>query len=201
MDAPGTLEQPRGILTNMGFSPLRRSPGAERVPLLRFADAYPVSEFRVRRDLELHGLPGEQLLPFEGTAFTTTWTLQLSATANPVGLGRVTEVFLTFDLQAAYDATATGTAPAAAPVSRSLFVSALSVDTAGLASLRTPPPSAKLSFALDKLPLPQHGKVTHLAVLLPGVDGGTFNAKLRVGTTTRAFKRLRTGSRCRISAC
>ncbi|BCL13086.1 Tc toxin subunit A-related protein [Micromonospora sagamiensis] len=187
VEAPGTVERPRGILTNMGFSLLRRSPAAERVPLLRFADAYPVSEFRVRRDLELHGLPGEQLLPFEGTAFTTTWTLELPPGVNPVGLGRVTDVLFTFDLRASYAAKRTDTALAPAPASRSQFVSALSVDTDGLASLRTPPPTTKLRFALDKLPLPQGGRVTNLAVILPGVDGGTFNARLRVGTTTTAF--------------
>lgn len=186
VDAPGTAERPRGILTNMGFSLLRRSPTAERVPLLRFADAYPVSDFRNRRDLELHGLPGEQLLPFEGTAFTTTWTLELPPGADPVGLSRVSDVLLTFDLQAAYDATQfeRDTAAAPAPASRSLFVSALSVNTAALSAMRKPPPTAKLTFALNKLPLPPNGKVTNLAVLLPGVDGGTFTARLRFGTAS-----------------
>ncbi|MER5217872.1 hypothetical protein ABT063_47075 [Streptomyces sp. NPDC002838] len=184
VDAPGTTERPRGIHTNMGSSLLRRSPAAERVPLLRFADAYPVSDFRSRRDLELHGLPGEQLLPFEGTAFTTTWTLELPLSANSVGLGRVTDVLLVFDLQAAYDAgrPERDTVAAAAPASRSLFVSTLSVNTAALSAMRKPPPTAKLSFALNKLPLPPNGKVTNLAVLLPGVDGGTFTARLRFGT-------------------
>ncbi|MFD9369433.1 hypothetical protein ACFWA6_17300 [Streptomyces sp. NPDC060020] len=186
VDVPGTTERPRGILTNMGFSLLRRSPSAPRVPLLRFADAYPVSDFRSRRDLELFGLPGEQLLPFEGTAFTTTWTLELPPGTSPVGLDRVTDVLLTFDLQAAYDAgpadSDTLAAPSATTVSRSLFVSALSVNTTGLGSLRTPPPTAKLSFALNKLPLPPTGKITNLAVVLPGVTGGTFTAKLRFGT-------------------
>jgi hypothetical protein len=192
VDVPGTTVRPRGILTNMGFSLLRRSRASERVPLLRFADAYPVSDFRSRRDLELHGLPGEQLLPFEGTAFTTTWALELPLAVNPVGLGRVTDVLLTFDLQAAYDAsltdTDTATIPAPAPSSRSLFISALSVDTKGLDELRDPPPTTKLHFALNRLPLPHDGKVTNLAVILPGVDGGQFNAKLRVGNTTTSFQ-------------
>ncbi|MFG2974487.1 hypothetical protein ACGFYY_16030 [Streptomyces sp. NPDC048331] len=186
VDVPGTTERPRGILTNMGFSLLRRSPSAPRVPLLRFADAYPVSDFRSRRDLELFGLPGEQLLPFEGTAFTTTWTLVLPPGTSPVGLDRVTDVLLTFDMQAAYDPAPadsdTLAAPSATTVSRSLFVSALSVNIAGLASLRTAPPTAKLSFALNKLPLPPTGKITNLAVVLPGVTGGNFSAKLRFGT-------------------
>ncbi|MBD9734154.1 hypothetical protein IGX29_20545 [Streptomyces sp. H28] len=188
VEAPGSAQRPRGILTNMGFSLLRRSPTAERVPLLRFADAHPVSDFRIRHDQGVHGLPGEQLLPFEGAAFTTTWTLELPSGADPVALTRVTDVLLTFDLQAAYDARqperdlpASATdAPSAA--SRSLFVSALSVSTAALTAARKPPPTAKLTFALDRLPLPPHGKVTNLAVLLPGVDGGTFPARLRFGS-------------------
>ena len=98
VDTPGTVVPARGILTNSGFSLLRRASGAARVPLLRFADAYPVSEFRLRSDLALYGLPGEQLLPFEGAAFTTTWTLELPEAANPVGLHRVTDVRITFDL-------------------------------------------------------------------------------------------------------
>ncbi|RJG15630.1 hypothetical protein [Paenibacillus thiaminolyticus] len=105
-----------------------------------------------------------------------------------MGLCRVTDVLLTFDLQAYYDAGRTDNAPAPAPASRSLFVSALSVDTDGLSTLRNPPPTAKVSFALNKLPLPGHGKVTNLAVLLPGVDGGKFDAKLRIGTAVTTFQ-------------
>jgi hypothetical protein len=51
VDAPGTAAPARGILSNSGFSLLRREPAAPRVPLLRFADAYPISEFRLRTDM------------------------------------------------------------------------------------------------------------------------------------------------------
>ncbi|MFE1810720.1 hypothetical protein [Streptomyces sp. NPDC059533] len=187
VDVPGTTQRPRGILTNMGFSLLRRSPSAPRVPLLRYADAYPVSDFRSRRDLELFGLPGEQLLPFEGTAFTTTWNLALPAGTSPVGLDRVADVLLTFDMQAAYDGGPAGPGVAAAPsttkVSRSLLVSALSVNITGLPSLRTPGQFAKLTFPLNKLPLPAGGTVTNLAVVLPGVVGGSITGKLRFGNS------------------
>ena len=157
VETPGTVVRPRGILTNRGVSLLRRTPGGERVPLVRYADAYPVSEFRVRDDLELHGMPGEQLLPFEGSGFTTTWSLELPPSANPAGLGRVTDVVLTFDVQAGYDAGHADAAPPPAPASRSLFVSALSVDTNGLSTLRSQDPNAKVRFALDQLPLPAQG--------------------------------------------
>ncbi|CAI8762144.1 hypothetical protein EMIT07CA2_180093 [Brevibacillus sp. IT-7CA2] len=79
---------------------------------------------------------------------------------NPVGLGRVTDVLLTFDLQAAFDAERT--------------------DTAGLSSLWTPPPTAKLRFALNRLPLPLDGKVTNLAVFVPGVEDHVAKAFLKI---------------------
>lgn len=183
VDAPGTVVPPRGILTNSGFSLLRREPTAARVPLLRFPDAYPVSEFRLTRDAALHGLPGEQLLPFEGAAFTTTWTLALPAAVNPVGMHRVTDVRIVFDLQASYEVPAA--APAAQPQSssRSMFVSALAIDASGLGTLRDPAkPQASVRFDLDRLALPAHTQITNLAVLVPGVDGGTVNATLRFGS-------------------
>jgi hypothetical protein len=48
---------------------------------------------------------------------------------------------------------------------------ALSGNTPGLGSLRTNPPTAKLSFALNKLPLPPPGKVTNLAAELEITKG------------------------------
>lgn len=184
VDAPGTAVSARGILSNGGFSLLRREPGGSRVPLLRFADAYPVSEFRVRSDLALHGLPGEQLLPFEGAGFTTTWTLELPKEANPVGLHRVTDVRVTFDVHAAYDVPSTGPAAQPRPASRSMFVSALAIDASGLATLRKPGASAKLHLPQDRLALPPDGLITNLAVLLPGVIGGSFGATLHFGSDT-----------------
>ncbi len=182
VDTPGTVVPARGILTNSGFSLLRRASGAARVPLLRFADAYPVSEFRLRSDLALYGLPGEQLLPFEGAAFTTTWTLELPEAANPVGLHRVTDVRITFDLQAAYEVPAGAAGVQPQPASRSMFVSALAVDATGLATLRNAAkPKASVRFDLDQLALPPGAVITNLAVMLPGVVGGTVGAKLRFG--------------------
>ncbi|MCC6495975.1 MAG: hypothetical protein IT193_06910 [Propionibacteriaceae bacterium] len=190
VDAPGTVVQTRGMLTNSGFSLLRRAPGAQRVPLLRFADAYPISEFRLRSDLALYGMPGEQLLPFEGAGFTTTWTLELPQQANAVGLNRITDVRITFDVQAAYEVPASMAAPVAQPASRAVFVSALALDATGLATLRNAAkPEAKLVFDLHRLALPDGAVITNLAVLLPGVSGGSVAAKLRFGSgTARPFQ-------------
>ena len=184
VDAPGTAAPARGILTNSGFSLLRREPAAQRVPMLRFADAYPVSEFRLRTDMALHGLPGEHLLPFEGAAFTTTWTLELPKAANPVGLNRVTDVRITFDVQAAYEVPAAVAPPLPQPASRAVFVSALALDSTGLKTLsKATEPQGKIRFDLDRLALPVDAVITNLAVVVPGVVGGKFDAKLQFGGT------------------
>ncbi|MGB9927060.1 MAG: hypothetical protein ACPK85_01490 [Methanosarcina sp.] len=181
VNAPGTSVPVRGMLTNGGFSRLRREPAGTPVPLFRFADAYPVSEFRVRRDFELHGLPGERLLPFEGSGFATTWTLELPMSANATALSRVTDVRITFDVQATYAAKETTAGAVSSLSSRAVFVSALAIDTTGLATLRKPGVAAKVTLTLDKLALPTDGVITNVAVLLPGVEGGSFSAKLKFG--------------------
>jgi Tc toxin complex TcA C-terminal TcB-binding domain len=184
VDAPGTAVPARGILTNSGFSLLRRESTGPRVPLLRFADAYPVSEFRLRADMALHGLPGEHLLPFEGAGFTTTWTLELPKASNPVGLNRITDVRITFDVQGVYEVPPAAAALAPQPVSRAVFVSALAIDSTGLKTLRTATqPQGTITFGLDRLALPANAVITNLAVVLPGVDGGTFQGTLRFGGT------------------
>lgn len=190
VDAPGTPVPVRGILTNGGFSLLRREQAAPPVPLLRFADAYPISEFRLRSDMALHGMPGEHLLPFEGAGFTTTWTIELPKAANAIGLNRVTDVRIVFDLQAAYEASSALGPATPRPASRAVFVSALALDTTGLRSLRKAADlKSKIQFQLDRLALPVDAVITNLAVVLPGVDGGKFNATLQFGAAaTSSFQ-------------
>jgi hypothetical protein len=65
-----------------------------------------------------------------------------------------------------------------------MFVSALALDSTGLKTLRAASkPQGKLKFRLDKLALPADAVITNLAVLLPGVEGGTFRSTLRFGGT------------------
>lgn len=132
--------------------------------------------------MTLRGISGEQLLPFEGTAFTTTWTLEIPAAANAIGMNRVTDVRFDFDIDAAYEITEN--TPAAQPPasSRSMFVSALALDSTGLATLHdSAKPIGKVRFALDRLALPSGATLTNLAVLVPGVDSGTLLANLGFG--------------------
>ena len=180
VDAPGTAVATWGILTNGGFSLLRTAPDAAPVPLVRFADAYPISQHRVGGAYA--GQPGEQLLPFEGSGFTTTWSLRLPKGANAATLDRVTDVRLTFELRAAYDAQRSGAAAPTGSTSRSMFVSALAADAKGLATLRKPAATtAKLTFDLPSLAVPHDCTISNIALVLPGVEGGNMSAKLRLG--------------------
>ncbi len=52
------------------------------------------------------------------------------------------------------------------------------MDPKGLTTLRKSTGPAELAFALDRLAVPAGGVVTNLAVVLPGVSGGSFNATL-----------------------
>ena len=92
-------------------------------------------------------------------------------------------------MQAGYAADAAVAAALPAAASRAVFVSALAIDTTGLATLRKSGVAAKVSLSLDKLALPAGAVITNIAVLLPGVEGGNFSAELKFGSAApTAFK-------------
>ena len=69
---------------------------------VRFPDAKPLSEFSLRKDMAVFGMPDESLMTFEGSGFESFWGLQFPATANPFGLDSLLDVQMTFDLTAFY---------------------------------------------------------------------------------------------------
>jgi hypothetical protein len=89
-----------------------------------------------------------------------------------VGLNRVTDVRITFDVQAAYEVPASvAPPPLPQPASRAVFVSALALDSTGLKTLRkATEPQGKIRFDLDRLALPVDAMITNLAVVVPGVE-------------------------------
>jgi hypothetical protein len=183
----------RGILRNNGISVvnLLGADGTEQpATLVRSADALPVSEFRMRDDLAVHGLPDEALLLFEGSGMDTTWTLELPAAANPGGLGGIVDVLLTFDLRARYSPVLHDTHVSNAPttVERGLLLSAARLDPAGLANLQGPAGSSTITFPAGTLGLPQGEsgrRVTNLAVMFVGVRGPAFTASLKIAPSAR----------------
>jgi len=105
----------RGTLRNRGVSSVGLAgTDIERV-LVRFADALPISEFRMEDDMASFGLPNETLLQFEGSGFTTIWDVCLSDTAR--ALPELTDLLLTFDAFAFYDDTTFSGLPADTAVS------------------------------------------------------------------------------------
>jgi hypothetical protein len=147
----------------------------------------------MRSDRDLLDSPREQLLPFEGSGFTTTWTLELPKMGNATALNRVTDVRLTFDLQASYDPQQTAPPAMPAPGSRSLFVSALAIDSKGLASTAQTGNPAEIQYDLHKLALPTGAKITNLAVIAAGVDGGSFDSKITIGSDAPTSFKLEDG--------
>lgn len=188
VEAPGAAVTPRGMLTNRGLSFVRRSDGGPSFPLVRFEDALPVTEFRLRDDMDVYDMPGEQLMSFEGSGFSTAWELEFPAEANPEGVSRLADVLVTFDIRSSYTGRASKPA-VAGKASRSLFASALSLDTAGLGALRAAVGGGKVQFRLDQVALPgarQSPKITNAALLLAGIETGTLKAKVTLASGATA---------------
>jgi hypothetical protein len=74
----------RGLLKNRGFSSISRSNGESRT-ITRPPSASPISEFRLRDDMAVFELPGETLMPFEGSGIDSFWELEFPIISNPYG--------------------------------------------------------------------------------------------------------------------
>lgn len=97
-----TLSVPiKGVLKNEGFSRVSRSDGEMRV-LSRFTEVIPLSEFNLRSDMKVLGLPDDHLLTLEGSGIETFWNLEFPSITDPYGLDNLTDIVLTFDLLAQY---------------------------------------------------------------------------------------------------
>ena len=151
------------------------------VPLVRFADAYPISEHRVGGAFRRATRRAAAAL--RGFGLHHNVVAQASEEgqcrdAGP-GHGRPPHVRVAGGVR-----RAAGRRPRPRPFrgSRSMFASALAVDPKGLGTLRKPAPAtAKLSFDLPSLAVPRDCTISNIALVLPGVEGGNISAKLRVG--------------------
>jgi hypothetical protein len=174
---------PRGILRNLGASSVSREDGTAPKVLMRFADALPLSEFRLHQDLWVYGLPGETLLQFEGSGIETDWELEFPTAANAKGLRTLTDVLITCDMYASYSQALAAKAASAAPgpVARSIALAASMWDPKGLASLKAEVGPARIRFDLARLTLPsteQNRVVANLALLAIGSTERVYAARL-----------------------
>lgn len=142
----------RGLISNQGVSVVTRDKAGSAHTLVRFPDALPLSEFRMRDDMWVFGLPDETLLPFEGSGIETVWELMLSKVGNANGFEAMTDVFITFDMRASYSAFLEKQHIAALPNSanRSLLISGKAMNPGALPKFRKHGGKVTISFDLAK---------------------------------------------------
>ncbi len=146
------IQPHRGLLSNQGVSLVTRDQSGSAHTLVRYPDALPVSEFRMRDDMWVFDLPDETLLPFEGSGIETVWELALSKIGNANGFETLTDVLITFDMRASYSAFLQKEQIAALPASanRSLLISANANNPGALAHFRAHGGKVKLAFDVAK---------------------------------------------------
>jgi hypothetical protein len=186
---------PRGMFRNLGVSEVSRDDTLKPNLLLRFPDALPLSEFRLQDDLFVYGLPGETLLQFEGSGFETAWELELPVAPNPQGLRALTDIIITFDMNASYSEALAGKLAALppGPVARAILLAASVQDSRGLSNLRVGTTAARIRFDPKALPLPaqeKNRKLANLALLAIGKTEKTYDATLKASQagTQAAFQ-------------
>jgi hypothetical protein len=167
---------PTGLLTNLGLSTVSSVNGSIH-PSIRPADALPLSEFRLREDMAVFGMPDEALMSFEGSGVDSVWSVELPTAANPQGIGGMVDVLLTLDLRASFSTDTYAADIAAMPTSMDSLVlaSARLTDPGGLQALveGTGGP-VKLRFDMKTLglpPLQKNRTVVNLFVVAARGDG------------------------------
>jgi len=170
----------RGVLRNLGISIVTDRTGAAHL-LARYPDALPLSEFRLETDLQVFGLPGETLMQFEGSGYETDWGVVLPTLANPKGLANLTDVLVTFDMNASYEPPTPVAAGAPVAVPQAMAIAASVFDRAGLLSLRGVTPQVQIVLDMQKVPLRRqetNRRITNLAVMLIGTTKKAYTARL-----------------------
>jgi hypothetical protein len=175
------IQPHRGMLTNQGVSLVTRNQQGTAHTLIRYPDALPLSEFRMRNDMWVFDLPDETLLPFEGSGIETVWELMLSKIGNANGFGSLTDILITFDMRASYSASLEKQHIAALPNSanRSLLVSAKTMNPGALAAFRMDGGQVTLEVDLAKLARNTNEtarKTLNFILVAIGVDDAPFTA-------------------------
>ena len=147
------IQPHRGLFSNQGVSLVTRDKSGSQHTLVRYPDALPLSEFRLRDDMWVFDLPDETLLPFEGSGIETIWELMLSKVGNANGFDAMTDLLVTFDMRASYSALLEKEHVAALPntASRSLLASGKALNPGAIAKFRTNGGKLTLAFDLAKL--------------------------------------------------
>jgi hypothetical protein len=171
----------RGMLTNHGVSLVTRDQPGVGHTLIRYPDALPLSEFRMRDDMWVFDLPDETLLPFEGSGIETVWQLMLSKVGNANGFGSLTDMLITFDMRASYSAALEKQHIAALPNTavRSLLVSAKTMNPGAIRDFRDNGGQLTLEFDLGRLARNTNEtarKILNFVIVAVGVGDVPFSA-------------------------
>jgi hypothetical protein len=181
---PVSEPRPRGLLSNSGVS-LVQGPRLDNWHyVVRSPDVLPLSEFDLNNDIAVYQLPGETLLPFEGSGVDTVWMLSFPQAANPTGLAALADVELTFYLQSRYSSTRLAELnKAGLPVlTRSVLLSAKQLFAKSLKTFREGSDGDVLTFAVtpDLLSHSERNRqVTNVAVYFIGRDLPEVTATLK----------------------
>lgn len=172
---PVTEPPPRGLLTNPGISHVEGAKIGDTHTSVRPPDVLPLSEFTLKDDMAVYQLPGETLMPFEGSGIDTLWILEFPAAANPAGLAALADICITFNLQARFSPSRkTDLAKAGPPtLTRTALFSAKQLFPESLKKFVTGGDQDTLEFTITQRLLPtteKERKVTNVAVFFLGKD-------------------------------
>jgi hypothetical protein len=183
----------RGMLSNQGVSRVTRNTLNSAHTLVRYPDALPLSDFRMRDDMWVFDLPDETLLPFEGSGIDTVWQLVLPKIGNTGSLDSMTDFLITFDMRASYSAVLEQQHLAAAPTStnRSTLLSGKALQPGAIGKFRKSGGVLKLAFDMKSQAANAHEtsrKTTNMAVIVSGVTDAPV--KVKVSSTTPAQTKI-----------
>jgi hypothetical protein len=173
----------RGALVNQGVSVSHPAGSPDGHVLIRPAESLPISEFRLRDDLDVYGLPDETLLSFEGSAVESFWELEFPAAGNTASLNSLLDVEITFDLRAQFDPRQRSLDLASMPVTTRHWVllSAAVFDPGAVGDLQGPAANVTVNLPVHRLALPaqeRNRKLTNVAVFAVDPGRQTFRATL-----------------------
>lgn len=163
----------RALLSNHGLSLITRREDEEPHVSLRAPDALPFSEFRLRDDMGVYGLPGEALMTFEGSGVETLWGIEYSPSLDPRALASAADVLLTFDVRAHYSPALHAAFVPPGEVERTVLAGAAAHQPKALEALRGAPTQAVFDFDLTALGLPAQEverRVKNVVLVVSGPD-------------------------------
>lgn len=99
---PFTASVPLGTLSNPGVSRIEGINPDGSYLHVRPPNVLPLSNFVLKDDMVLYDLPGDSLMPFEGSGIETFWILEFPPQGNLDGLEKLADVVIIFDLYAEF---------------------------------------------------------------------------------------------------